>query len=162
METPILTSNLNLFADYFQIYLEDENNGKNLADSWTDDAVKILLAVTETTIGIGTVRNMYVPVILNIFDSEPIFKNDINDINQINECDIEITSGSMVIAGCTDYYPEAKRIKLANAIYRLRIYYGNLEKLSDNGLEGEDFYIIEMWKVKEKTETKIIKQRDCY
>lgn len=159
MNSQIFTLNLNLFADYFQIYLEDENNGKNLSDSWTDGAVRSMLTVTNTTIGIGTVRNMDVPVTLNIFNSKPEIKNELENIDQINECDIEIMSGKFVIAGCTDYYPDAKRIEVENGIYRLRIYYGNLDKLSDDGLDGDDFYIIDMWQTNIKTGVNIIKQR---
>lgn len=159
MNSQIFTLNLNLFADYFQIYLEDENNGKNLSDSWTDEAVRSMLTVTNTTIGIGTVRNMDVPVTLNIFNSKPEIKNELENIDQINECDIEIMSGKFVIAGCTDYYPDAKRIEVENGIYRLRIYYGNLDKLSDDGLDGDDFYIIDMWQTNIKTGVNIIKQR---
>lgn len=159
MNSQIFTLNLNLFADYFQIYLEDENNGENLSDSWTDEAVRSMLTVTNTTIGIGTVRNMDVPVTLNIFNSKPEIKNELENIDQINECDIEIMSGKFVIAGCTDYYPDAKRIEVENGIYRLRIYYGNLDKLSDDGLDGDDFYIIDMWQTNIKTGVNIIKQR---
>ena len=31
-----------------------------------------------------------------------------NVIGKINECDTEVKSGKIAIAGCTDYFPEAK------------------------------------------------------
>ena len=45
-----------------------------------------------------------------------------NVIGQINECDTEVKSGKIAISGCTDYFPEAKRIELKNGIYNARIY----------------------------------------
>ena len=45
-----------------------------------------------------------------------------NVIGQINEYDTEVKSGKIAIAGCTDYFPEAKRIELKNGIYNARIY----------------------------------------
>ena len=51
-----------LFADYFQFYLQDEAASGDLSEAWTVDAVDRLLAVSPGVIGIGTVRNMDVPV----------------------------------------------------------------------------------------------------
>ena len=152
---------LELFADYFQFYIQDENANGDLSEKWTDEAVEQLLAITDGTIGVGTVRNMDVPVTIKIFDFKPPFLTDVeNVIGQINECDIEVNSGKIVIAGCTDYFPEAKRIELKNGIYRARIYYGNLDKLSEDGLDGEDFYEIHLWMTNKQENLKIIKNRN--
>lgn len=151
---------LMLFADYFQFYIQDENAEGNLSDKWTEETAQRMLAITEGTIGIGTVRNMDVPVTIKIFDAEPSFKTDPeNVIGQINECDLEVSSGKIVIAGCTDYFPDAKRIVLGNGIYRARIYYENLDKLSDDGLDGEDCYEIHLWLTGKMDEVKIVRNR---
>jgi hypothetical protein len=152
--------NLELFADYFQFYLQDESADSNLGDKWTKEAVDILLALADGTIGIGTVRNMDVPINIKIFNEEPqILKDDHDLFGQINECDIEIKSGRIVVAGCTDYFPDAKRINVESGIYRTRIYYANLEKISEDGLVGEDFYEIHLWLTNKKDDLKVIKKR---
>ena len=153
---------LEIFADYFQFYIQDENANGDLSEKWTDEAVEQLLAITDGTIGVGTVRNMDVPVTIKTFDTEPAFLTDVeNVIGQINECNIEVNSGKIVIAGCTDYFPDAKRIELKNGIYRARIYYGNLDKLSEDGLEGEDFYEVHLWMTNKQENSKIIKNRNA-
>ena len=38
---------LDLFADYFQLYIQDEKVAGNLSDSWTQESVDMLLATTE-------------------------------------------------------------------------------------------------------------------
>ena len=149
--------NLNLFADYFQFYIQDEQVPGDLSNSWTPDAVKRLLALADGTVGIGTVRNMFVPVTIKFFDSEPSLA-DLDNYNQVNECDIIITSGKMVVAGCTDYFPEAVRIETSPGTYRVRIYYSNLEKLSEDGLDGDDNYELHLWRVEQSHELKVIKQ----
>ncbi len=53
---------LTLFADYHQFYIQDENVDGKLSDAWTDEAVERLLTVAPGTVGIGTVRNVDVPV----------------------------------------------------------------------------------------------------
>jgi hypothetical protein len=57
-----------------------------------------------------------------------------------------VKSGRIAIAGCTDYFPEAARIELPLGAYRARIYYGDLNSLSDDGLEGNDHYRIVLWR----------------
>jgi hypothetical protein len=132
-----------LFADYHQFYLQDEAVQGDLSDAWTEQTVANLLALAPGTIGVGTVRDMEVPVEVEIVESEPEEGFDVWD--QVNECDIEIMSGTIVIAGCTDYFPEAARIKVKPGSYRARIYYGNLDSLSEDGLDGDDHYRLILW-----------------
>jgi hypothetical protein len=132
-----------LFADYHQFYLQDEAVQGDLSDAWTGQAVANLLALAPGTIGIGTVRDMEVPVEVEIVESEP--REAFETWDQVNECDIEVTSGSIVIAGCTDYFPEAARIKVKPGSYRARIYYGNLNSLSEDALDGDDHYRLVLW-----------------
>ena len=139
----------NLFADYFQFYLQDEEATGNLSDSWTDEAVKNLMAIAPGKIGVGTVRNMTVPVEVQICESEP--KDTFDKWDKVNECTIETLSGKIIIAGCSNYLPEAKRIFVKPGNYRARIYYGNLKSLSEDGLDGDDYYKIALWQNEIKT-----------
>ncbi|ADB39256.1 hypothetical protein [Spirosoma linguale] len=149
---------LELFADYFQFYIQDEQVEGNLGDSWTQEAVDRLLAITKGTIGVGTARNMDVPVTIKIYDQEPSFLSDEEGIiDLINETDLEIHSGKIVVSGCTDYFPDATRIETVKGLYRTRIYYGNLDKLSENGLDGEDFYEVHLWQSESPQKTVVIK-----
>jgi hypothetical protein len=135
----------NLFADYFQFYLQDESVEGNLSDCWTKEAVNRLLAVTEGTIGVGTVRNMMVPVVVEIADGEPD-EAETPNWDQVNECDLMVKSGRIVVAGCTDHFPDAARIEVPPGSYRVRLYYGDLNSLSENELEGNDHYRIVLWR----------------
>ncbi|MGI4737509.1 MAG: hypothetical protein ACRYG7_20270 [Janthinobacterium lividum] len=152
---PIQELNLELFTDYFQFYIQDEQAVGDLGEDWTDEAVDRLLATTAGTIGVGTMRNMDAPVSIKLFDSEPSFIER-DDIGQVNECDLEITSGKAVIAGCTDYFPDAQRLDLTNGIYRARIYYSNLDKISEDGLDGEDYYEVHLWLTNKSQATNVL------
>ena len=146
----------NLFADYFQFYLQDEKVDGNLSDAWNEQAVTNLLAVAPGTIGVGTVRNMEVPVEVEVLESEPVETFDAWD--QVNECDLEIASGTIVIAGCTDYFPEAERIQVEPGSYRARLYYGKLDSLSEDGLDGDDHYRVVLW-MSEPQGVRVLKPR---
>jgi hypothetical protein len=132
-----------LFADYHQFYVQDEGVEGNLGDSWTPEAVARDLAVAPGTVGIGTVRNATVPVVVEIADGEP--DDDMNSWDQVTECSIEVASGRLVVAGCTDYFPDAARIEIPRGSYRARVYSGNLQSLSDDGLNGDDHYRVVLW-----------------
>ena len=133
-----------LFADYFQFYLQDETVEGDLSDAWTEETVNNLLATAPGTIGVGTVRNMNVQVEVEVLESAPNESFDAWD--HVNECDLEIKSGKIVIAGCTDYFPEAARIQVEPGNYRARIYYGDLNALSEDGLDGDDHYKVVLWR----------------
>jgi hypothetical protein len=137
------TYTYNLFADYYQFYLQDENADGDLSDSWNEQAVKDLLAIAPGTIGVGTVRNMDVPVEVEVRDSAP--EDNFDGWDHVVECGIEISSGKIVVAGCTDYFPDAARISVMPGNYRARIYYGDLDSLSEDGLDGDDHYKVLLW-----------------
>jgi hypothetical protein len=134
---------LSLFADYYQFYIQDEAVSADLSDAWNEEAVDRLLAIVPGAIGIGTVRNMDVPVTVEIHDHEP--DDDFSEWDHVVEASLEVTSGRTAIAGCTDYFPDAMRIPISRGTHRIRVSYGGLDTLSDDGLEGDDRYRLQLW-----------------
>lgn len=135
------TFELNLFADYFQFYIQDDDiDVGDLSNAWTEDAVTNLLAETERAIGIGTVRNMDVPVYIQIDNELPNLNSD--EWDKINETELKCETGRLVVAGCTDYYPDAQRIDLSPGNYKVVIGYKGLDTLSEDGLDGRDCYYL--------------------
>lgn len=145
--------NLTIFADYHQFYIQDEKADGNLSESWTEEATTNLLAHAPGTIGIGTIRNSDVPVMIEVIKSAP--DDTISAWDQVIECSIDINSGKIVVAGCTDYFPDAQRIPVKQGCYRARIYYGNL-----NPADNNDHYKIILWPHPYEP-INILKPRDC-
>jgi hypothetical protein len=145
-----------LFADYFQFYLQDESADGDLEDSWTDDAVARLLAVAPGAIAVGTVRNMDVPVAVEVLLEAPM--SDLDSWDHVTECSLDVPSGRIVIAGCTDYRPDAARIDVGPGTYRARISYGSLSSLSEDGLDGDDHYRVQLWQAP-AVEPRVLRQR---
>ena len=134
---------LELFADYHQFYLQDEQAVGDLSDAWSEEASIRMLAVAPGVIGVGTVRDMDVPVAIEILESEP--QQDFERFDYVLECSLSVTSGKLVVAGCTDYFPEAKRIELPSGIYRVRASYADLNSLSPDAMDGNDSYRLQLW-----------------
>jgi len=133
-----------VFADYFQFYVEDEAKPPidDPGNIWNEQAIADLLATGPGYISVGTVRNMTVPVTIEIHPalSEDDHMRLLESADHVVECSLEITSQRIVVMGCTDYYPDAPRIPITSGIYQVRIYYSGLNTLRENGLEGDDEY----------------------
>ncbi len=132
-----------LFADYFQFYLQDEAATGNLSGAWTETAVERLVAVAPGTIGVGTVRNMNVPVNVELLERAPDTK--LESWDHVVECSLLVKSSHLVIAGCTDYFPDAARIPVEPGTYRVRVCFSGLAQIAEDGLSGEDKYELLVW-----------------
>lgn len=147
---------LSLFADYFQFYIQDESAAGDLSQSWNQEAIDRLLAIAPGTIGIGTVRNMEVPVTIEIHSREP--DDDSSAWDHVVEAALNVASGRIVIAGCTDYFPDAARLEVPSGSYRVRVSYGNLDTLSEDRMSGEDRYRVQLWLGTSSTAVHVIKE----
>ena len=146
-----------IFADYHQFYLQDDDKSfGDLSEAWTQEATDRLLAVAPHVIGVGTVRNTTVPVSVVVHDFQP--KIDAGEWDHIVTASFRVDSGRIVVAGCTDYYPDAARIEVKPGIYEAIICYANLASLSPDGLEGDDSYHIHLF-LGHEIEPAIIKRR---
>lgn len=147
---------LELFADYHQFYLQDEAAAGDLLDDWNDETVARMLAVGPGTVAIGTVRNMTVPVAIEILVAEP--EADFDGFDHVVECSLAVAGERIVAYGCTDYLPDARRIDAPAGTYRVRASYANLDSLSFDGIEGDDRYRVQLWPAP-PIEPRVLKQR---
>ncbi len=133
--------NYELFADYHQFYIQDDDEAKgDLGDSWSQEAVDRLLATASGTVGVGTVRNMDVPVSIEVHKSNPNI--NMNDWEHVVLCSLQCDTGSLVVAGCTDYFPDAARISVAPCVFDVLVCFKGLNTLSEDGLDGDDQYYV--------------------
>jgi hypothetical protein len=132
-----------LFADYHQFYLQDEGAEMPPHHIWNEQTAKDMIAVAPGYVAVGAARNMNVPVEVEVRDTEPA--DELGEWDHVTECGIEIPSGKLVIAGCIDPFTDAARIPVRPGSYRMRVYYGDLEALSWDGLEGDDHYKVVLW-----------------
>lgn len=146
-----------LFADYFQFYLQDEQSKGDLSNSWTKKAVSELLAVAPGVIGVGTVRNMDVSVEVEVLDAQP--DDSLDKWDHVTEASLEVPSGRIIITGCTDSFPDAARITVNPGTYKVRIYYGALGSVDEFRLDGDDHYRVALWIDVNKIEPKVLKMR---
>jgi hypothetical protein len=61
-----------IFADYFQFYLQDDDiRLTETPHDWNEQAIERMLVTGPHLIGVGTARNMTVPVTVRICEARP-------------------------------------------------------------------------------------------
>jgi hypothetical protein len=111
---------LRLFADYHQIHLLDAGHTAHpgVAEAWTAQATEDRLAEAGDIAAFGTERKEVVSVDLQVLDAEPA--PDPSRWDHVTSCSLRVDSGTLVVMGCTDYLPEAKRVALPPGTWRVR------------------------------------------
>ncbi|MGH8918619.1 MAG: hypothetical protein ACRD0H_09815 [Actinomycetes bacterium] len=145
MDTGNTTVELQVFADYHQFTLEDEQTGGGEPpDDWGVGISPLrLLAAAPGMVGIGTLRNVTVPVTIEVRDDEPA--DGRHEADHITEASLDVPSGTVVVLGGTDYRPDAPRVTVVPRTYHVRVYYDGFDTISTDGLDGEDHYLVVLW-----------------
>ncbi len=136
---------LEIFADYFQIWLEDKETlrGRKFEPKFIDQHLSDRVWVCPQMIVMFTARNATVPVVLEIGNTTPD-DQDLTNWDHVVEASIEVVSSALTIAGLNDTI-ELIHHGYLNTTYRVRMYHANLDKLSEDGLDGDDHYQIVIW-----------------
>jgi hypothetical protein len=132
-----------IFADYFQVYLVDEKMPWYHPEMWSETVyLQERVAAAPGVIGISTVRDTDVPVEVEVAESEPLDRVDGRD--QVVDCGIAVQSGKLKLGG-PGLDDDVPLISILPGTYRARIFFGGLNTLSADGLEGNDRYRIVLW-----------------
>lgn len=132
-----------MFADYFQVHVMDVRSGGDLSDAWDAEATERRLAVGLGIVGIGTARNVDVPVLVRVSATPPA--PDEADWDWMVDAHLDCTSGQVAVLGCTDYLPAALRVSLPPGRYRLRASGRGSDTAAEQWIDARDEYRVELW-----------------
>lgn len=144
-----------IFADYYQLYLMDDEQEPDYPSDVTDLDCSNMAKVAPYIVAVYTARNMTVPLTVRVNTTEP--EVNLDQWDHVVGCSVDVPSGKLVVIGCTDYLPDAQRLDLQPGTYQVRICYGNLDSLSANRLYGDDYYVVDLWQGQTQ-ELKVLKQ----
>ncbi|MDR4308613.1 hypothetical protein IHQ68_18490 [Chelatococcus sambhunathii] len=132
-----------LLADYHQLYVADALNGLDeLPQDWNDEILARRVNLGPGVIVVSTARNMPVPFRVELHESAP--EIDLDAVDHAVECGI-VTSGEIVVAGLMDYAPDAARASVPAGRLRALVVSIGLDTLSEDGLDGDDAYVVRLW-----------------
>lgn len=130
-----------IFADYFQFYLWDADERPNAPDDYDDEDVRRRIKAAPFVVVIHPIRNMEVPVEIDVAPVPPPLILDVWD--HVAEASIEIPSGRLEIHECTGGSIDI--LAVTPGSYRVRACFAGLDTLSEDGLDGDDHYQITLW-----------------
>jgi hypothetical protein len=133
---------LNFWSEYYQFYILDSKTTAttDANDFWCPDAEPRRLAIGEGLLGvtIGTYGN--VKGELRILTQKPELDTSADHVVEVS---MRLPSGLLEVRDCTGYETQLA-IPLSKTTYRIRISSFNLGSIEND--EGQDFYIVEIWK----------------
>lgn len=132
----------NLLADYFQIYLRDQSH-PDLPSDYTEETIGKRLMIGPHAAIVHTARNMIVPVSVEWHDARP--QPDVERYQHVVEASFDCPSGVLIVAGLTDYEPSASRLAVEPGRLGVRANMSGLDTISEDGLEGNDRYLLQLW-----------------
>ena len=130
-----------IFADYHQFYLWDHDANPNSALDYDDADIERRIKAAPFLVVVQPERNMSVPVELEVADHPP--GGDYDDWDHVAEASLELPSGKLEIHECTGGSIDI--LSVPPGTYRVRAYFGGLDTLSEDRLDGDDHYRILLW-----------------
>jgi len=132
-----------IFADYFQFIVQDENSEDDFDSIWTEEALNCMVAVGETAMCPGTLRNVDVSVEVQVLDVEPTVLLD--ECDHIVEGAFRSPTGRLVVMGCTEHFPSAPRFEVAPGSYRFLYLISGVQTITAEWEPAEDLYRLYIW-----------------
>ena len=144
-----------IFADYFQFIVQDENSKDDFGTLWNDDAVAMMVAVGETALSLGTLRNVDVAVEVHVVDGPP--EVQLEDFDHAVEGRFTSPSGRIVVMGCTDFFPDASRLEVQSGSYGFIYLVSGASTIQTEWDPADDLYSLYIWPA-ERRPLHLIKQ----
>ena len=101
-------ANLEVFADYFQVYLADPLLEDDWSDAWQAPSVLAdRFIVRPRILGFCTERNSTVPLRVVSHESVPELSGQLARADHAVRAGLSTTDRRLIVAGCTEYWPAA-------------------------------------------------------
>ena len=131
-----------ILADYFQIYLRDLDY-PDLPDHYGEEELDRRLMIGPYAAIVHTARNMAVPVLVEWHALRPRLQMD--GYQHVVEAGFGSPSGTLLLAGMTDDEATASRLTVQAGRLGVRVSMSGLDTISNDGLEGSDRYLVQLW-----------------
>lgn len=146
---------LQIFADYFQVYLADPKVDDDWSDAWkAPSALTDRFIACERILGFATERNTTVPLRVVSHDAAPDLTDQIGRADHAVKAGLFTMDRRLIVAGCSDYWPEAYSIAVLPGFHGAAFLSFGLASV--NGLQGNDRYELHIWPVGETPKPEVL------
>lgn len=145
-----------LFADFHQFYVLDAGTNALAQElSWTDADITHHALVADHLVVICPIRNMTVPVTLELYEAEPAI--DLTPYDHVVRCSLNLPTGQLQVHECTG--GESLRQAVTPGCYSVLALYSGLNTINEMGLEGDDAYRLLLWPTSKDEPLTVLKMR---
>lgn len=132
---------LDVFADYNCFIVQDETATVDPGRAWTRALITDLVAAAPGAVGVGTVRRVTVPVILDVRTTGP---DSVEKWDHVTQASLHTDTGRILVSMFDDR-DSIPRTTVPADTYTVRVYYKGFRTISRDGLHGDDLYRVVMW-----------------
>lgn len=137
---------ITLVPDYHQFYIHDSETGIDPNDDgWTRSEMADRIHVALCHVSVTTMSEEQVEVEILVQDDPP-GDDDFAAWDHVAEGSIDVPSGTLVVAGCTEDFETAARVDVGVGRYRARVYCGGFDTVDEYGYSGKDHYRILLYR----------------
>ena len=144
---------LEVFADYHQFYLADGAFAWLAPEEWSDQDLQNGAKVSEHLVVVCPARSASVPVEVAVSSRQP--QLELGAYDHVVECSLSLPSGYLQLHECTG--PERLHLSVEPGNYRVRALFASLASIDEDGLEGDDTYLVQLWP-DDRQDLKVLKQ----
>jgi hypothetical protein len=149
---------LEVFADYFQIYLADPLLEDDWSNAWqAPSALADRFIVRPRILGFCTERNSTVPLRVVSHEGVPELSHQLVRADHAIQAGLSTTGRRLIVAGCTEYWPTAFSLDVGPGLYGAAFL--SFDLASVRGLDGDDRYELHIWPVTEKPKSEVLVRR---
>jgi hypothetical protein len=137
----VIVHRFEVFADYHQFYLWDAGVAPDAPTDYVDDDAVRMVKVAPHIVVIQPVRNMVVPVEVQLHARDPGY--DPHAWDHVAECALDLPTGQLQVHECTG--GPVLDLAVTPGTYRVRAAFAGLHTLSADGVDGDDRYTLVLW-----------------
>ena len=108
-----------LYAKQHQFYLQDANVKQPLSQLWQGKSLSDRVVGNVGGLAVRTVTDKHVSVYLEVSDTP--LAGSLDEWQYVADAAVHVQSGQLIIAGGTDYFPDAARINIPGDTYQVRV-----------------------------------------
>lgn len=139
-----MEAEFNISTDFNQFIVFDSTvDFEDLYEKWTDETVESMFVQGHGYIAIGTMRNFYAPVLIRFESDRPV---PAGSVDKTAHGVLDVPSGVLEVSGSTDNGLSGGTLNVPPGKYLVLVEYLNLGSIADDGIEGDDRYVITLTK----------------
>jgi len=124
-------------------YLYDDDSEVDLDQIWNGVPGDLSMVVKDGVVSIRSDQEKKVRLLVEVRENEPCESYD--DLLLLGDCCLDVPSGRIVISGSLDNFPDAARIPVRPALYKMRLYAGSLDTVFGGLRRSQDHLRVVLW-----------------